>query len=139
MAADTLEGHKIGCARTDPVSAQGDDFGHIMGGSDPSAGYHRNLVPNPLLLKEAVYLGDRVFNRHGNVLLGNIRGRPCSAIASIQVDDMGSRIIAAHRHHIHIGWCRHFDRNQRLRVYGFDPVYMLFVILHGIDAVKRER
>ena len=81
-------------------------------------------------------LGDSVLYGHGNVFLGNVRRRPGAAIAAIQVDNVCSRVIATHRHHVHVCGSRDLNGNQHPRIDLFDPVHVFLVILHRIDRVE---
>ena len=85
-----------------------------------------------------MHLGQGVFNRHGNVLLGNIRGSACTAIAPVEMDNMGSGIIASHGYHIHVSGGRYLDRHQCLGVHRLNPIHVFFVVFHRIHAVEGE-
>ena len=139
MAPDTFQGHQIGGARTDPVSAQGDNLGQIVWCPDPTAGNDHYLVPYAFFLQKTVNFGNGVFQRHGNIFLGDVGRRTCAPIAAVEMNDMGSGIITPHCHHIHIRGRGDFDRDQGLGIHRLYPVHMLLVVFHRIDAVERER
>ena len=85
-----------------------------------------------------MHFGYAVFDGHGDVLLGDLRRRPRSSVAAIQVYDVRPGVVAAHSDHIHIGRGGDLDGDQCLRVHGLDPVHVFLVVLHRIDAVEGE-
>ncbi len=130
MASNTLQGHQIRCSRADPVSSQGYDLGHIMGCPDATTGNHGNLVSDTLFLQKAMDLGKRIFDGHGDVLLGNIRSSAGTPVAPVQMNDMGPSVITSHSHHIHVRRRGDLDRYQRLGIHCLYPIHMLFMIFH---------
>jgi hypothetical protein len=54
------------------------------------------MLPRALGNEEVVHLGYRVFDRHGDVFLGDIGGRAGPAVSAVEMHDMGSRRVASH-------------------------------------------
>ena len=54
-------------------------------------------------------LGDSKLDWHGDIFLGDLRGSACATIGTIQMNDVGACIIAAHSDHINVGWSGDFN------------------------------
>ena len=121
------------------IGAQGDGLGHVERRAHPARGHEHHLVADALAFQEAVHLGDRIFQRHGDILLGYLGRGARAPIGAVQVHDVRARIVAAHRHHVHVGRGRNLDRDQGLRIDRLDPVHVFLVILHRVDAVEGKR
>ena len=92
----------------------------------------------PSSWKKLVHLGDGVLDGHGDVFLGDVRRGAGAAVAAVQLDHVGPGVIAAHRHHVHVRGGGDLHRHQGPGVHFLDPVEVLLVVLHGIDAVEGE-
>ena len=90
-AADAAHGHQLGRADHHAVGPQGDGLGHVVGRADAAAGDHRDLVADALVHQELVHAVDGVLDRHGDVLLGDVRRRARAAVAAVEVHDVGAR------------------------------------------------
>jgi hypothetical protein len=55
------------------------------------------------------------------------------------MDDVSSGVIAAHGHHVYVGRGGDFDGHQATGIDFLDPVHVLFVVFHGVNAVEGER
>ena len=86
-----------------------------------------------------MHAGDRKFDRHSDVLLGDLRRRARSTIAAIDLQNVRAGIVGAHCHHVDIGRRRNFHRDKRLGINGLDPIDVLLMVLDGINAVKWKR
>src|SRR5208337_4599276 len=132
VTTQALQGHQVGGADLDSIGPQGDGLGHVEGAADAAGGNQGHLLPNALGLEELVHLGNGVFHRHGDVLLGNIRRGPGAAIAAVQLDHVGAGVIAPHRHHVHVGGGGNLNRHQGPGIDLLDPVDVLLVVFHRI-------
>ena len=83
-------------------------------------------------------LGDSKLYRHSNILLGDLRSRTRAAIGTIQMNDVGTRIVAAHSDHIHVGGGGDFNRYQGIWVGGLYPIDMFAVVFYRIHRVEWE-
>ena len=86
-----------------------------------------------------MHLGYGVLNRHGDVLLGDVRCSAGAAVAAIEMDYVRPRVVAAHGHHVGIGGSGDLHGDQRPGIDLFDPVHVLLVVLDRVDTVERER
>ncbi|OQB37394.1 MAG: hypothetical protein BWY06_02391 [Candidatus Latescibacteria bacterium ADurb.Bin168] len=85
-----------------------------------------------------MHLGYGVLDGHGDVLLGDLRGRPGAAVPAVQVHDVRSGVIGPDGHHLHVVGRRDLHRKEGLGIDGGDPIQVLLVVLHGIYAVEGE-
>ena len=127
--------------RTDhyAVGTQGDGLERVVRGADAARGDQRHFVPDAFGAEELVNLRDCVLDGHRDVFLGDVRRGAGAAVAAVQVNDMSSRIVAAHGHHVHIGGRRYLHAHQAVAIHFLDPIEMLLVVFHAVDAVKGER
>ena len=123
---------------TTPSAPRAMAFKHVVGRADAARGDQRDLVANALGHQELVHLGDGVLDGHGDVLLGDVGRRAGAAVAAVQVDDVRPGVVAAHRHHVHVGGRGDLHAHQAVRVHLLDPVQVLLVVLHAVDAVEGE-
>ena len=93
----------------------------------------------PSAAEELVHLGDGVLDGHRDVLLGDVRRGAGAAVAAVQVDDMGAGVVAAHGHHVHVGGRRDLHAHQAVAIHFLDPIDVLLVVFHAVDAVEGER
>ncbi len=121
------------------VGAQGDGLQRVVRGADAARGDQRHLVADAFGGEKLVHLRDGVLDGHGDVLLGDVRRRAGAAIAAVQVDDMGAGVVAAHGHHVHIGGRRYLHAHQAVGIHFLDPIEVLLVVFHAVDAVEGER
>ena len=138
-APHAAQGHHFRRADHHAVGAQGDGLQHVVRGADAARGDQRHLVADAFGRQELVHLRDGVLDGHGDVLLGDVRRRAGAAVAAVQVDDVGSGVVAAHGHHVHVGGRRYLHAHQALAVHFLDPIDVLLVVFHAVDAVEGER
>ena len=137
-AANAADGHQFRRADDASVRAQGDGLGNVPRRADSAAGDHRDLVANPLGLEELVDPADGILDRHGDVLLGDVRRRPRAAVAAVEVYDVCARVVHADGHHVDVAWSGDLGREQRPRIDVRHPVEMFLMVFDRIDAVERE-
>ena len=68
----------------------------------------------PSACKELVNSADRILDRHGNILLGDVRRGAGSAVAAVQMDDMPAGVVDAHGNHVDVVRRGDLGRKQRL-------------------------
>src|SRR2546426_1608735 len=81
------------------VRTQRNRFRYVVSSPDPTARHQDNFVPNALRDQVLVDFGNRVFHRHCNVLLRNLRSRPRPSVPTVNMDNIRPSVIAANRYH----------------------------------------
>ena len=81
---------------------------------------------------------DGVFDRHGDILLGDVRRRAGPAVTAVEMDYVGAGVIGADGHHVDVDRRGDLGREQRPGIDVLDPIEVFFVIFDGIDTVERE-
>ena len=137
-ASDTFNCHKISRSDDTSVCTKGDSLCHIKGVPDAAAGDQTDLVSCPFFHKESVNFWNGIFNGHGNILFGNVRGCTRTAVTAVNVNDMGTGMIGAYGNHVHIRGGGYFYGAQDIMVNFLHPVHMLFMVFNRIDGVERE-
>src|SRR5438876_3182305 len=102
----TSNRHSLRCTDYTTISSQRNRLRHIVRSPDPTARHQRDLVPDPFGNEILVNLRNRILDRHGNILLRNLRRRTGPAVAAVNVDDVRASIVAPDSHHVHISWRR---------------------------------
>jgi len=52
---------------------------------------------------------------------------------------VGAGVVAAHGHHVHVGGRGDLHAHQAAEIHFLDPIDVLLVVLHAVDAVEGER
>src|SRR5256886_15156066 len=94
------------CTDYTTIGSQRNRLRHIVRSPDPTASHERDLVPDPFGHEILVDLRNRILDRHGNILLRDLRRRSGPAIAAVDVDDVRAPIVAPDSHPVHISWRR---------------------------------